>query len=313
MTPYTHLPHSHNGLKAFEAVARHMSFTHAAIELNVTQSAISRQIKQLETELELMLIVRHHRSITLTEHGKQLGDLLKEHFTVVQHNLTLWKSSANHRITIKVAMSFAIRWFIPKLKELNAHFPQYEMVIIPTLDEESEMKYPDYDLLFLSTQRSLQNSNLDNLFFIRNELMAPVCAKPITGEKIDVETILSLPRLHATIDHHDWRDWLSSSNSSTTSTVRNTTFSTLDLALSACLAGQGATMTDLMLILPELEEGFLQCPTNIDIRLSPWRYYCHRAVNTPIINELIDWIKIELEKDSKQLTELAKDNQWTLP
>ncbi|MGR5542432.1 LysR family transcriptional regulator, partial [Vibrio campbellii] len=69
---YRFLPHSHKAFRVFECVARHMSFTHAAQELYVTQGAVSRQVKQLEEFLGTELVVRKHRSIELTERGKAL-------------------------------------------------------------------------------------------------------------------------------------------------------------------------------------------------------------------------------------------------
>ena len=82
MTPYPNLPYSHNGLRAFESVARLMSFTLAADELNVTQSAISRQVKQLEDDLNASLVMRHHRTITLTLQGQELYLALRDNLYI---------------------------------------------------------------------------------------------------------------------------------------------------------------------------------------------------------------------------------------
>ncbi len=327
MTPYPHLPHSHNGFKAFEAVARWMSFTHAADELNVTQSAVSRQIKQLEADLNTTLVIRHHRSITLTQKGEALAKLLRHHYANTENLIADWEKVTESKIVIKAAMSFAIRWLIPKLHVLNARYPDHEIVIVPTMEEDfgqehsqyKNVKNADYDLLVFNTRRpelyhSLHGTNkvqhLANIYFLRQEYMAPVCSRALTNTQFDMSAILSMPRLHSTIDHHDWQEWLYQTQVPDIPTVKNTTFSTLDMALSACLSGQGATVTDLLLVLPELEQGFIQCPPNTEVHSSAWQYFCHCAVKSPIIEDLLAWLQQQTQQDIELLSSLAETNQW---
>lgn len=91
MSPYNRLPYSHNGLKVFESVARLMSFTKAADELNVTQSAVSRQIKQLEDELKASLVIRKHRAIELTTQGKDLYEVLRKNYVALDSLIAQWR------------------------------------------------------------------------------------------------------------------------------------------------------------------------------------------------------------------------------
>lgn len=307
MTPYTNLPYSHNGLKAFESVARFMSFTQAADELNVTQSAVSRQVKQLEQDLNTQLIERKHRSIELTIEGLQLFQALRESYLSLETLLSSWQEPKRKRIVIKATLSFATRILISKVRELNERYPEHEIVIIPSIEEDECLETPDYDLLIFHTRIRERYQGRSNMFFLRDEYMAPVCA----SNAGDVASILAMPRIHSTLDHHDWKVWLAEEKRETLHPVRNTTFFTLDLALSACLSGQGATVTDLLLILPELEREYFCCPEGVRVQNSAWQYLGHQRTHTPEINDLIEWLKLETEKELMQLKRLANKNSWS--
>ncbi|WP_394252095.1 LysR family transcriptional regulator [Vibrio profundi] len=310
MTPYPNLPHSHNGLRAFESAARLMSFTLAADELNVTQSAISRQIKQLEDELNAPLVIRKHRAISLTTQGQELYSTLKENYGALEKVIANWREPKQKRIVIKAALSFATRVLISKVRELNERYPDYEIVIIPVIEEDDALNNKDYDLLIFHTRIKNLYEHKANTFFLREEFMAPVCASNIATQETDLNTILTMPRLHPTLDHHDWKVWLADVEIPPTTRVRNTSFLSLDLALSACLSGQGVTVTDLLLILQELERGFFYCPEHAKVQQSAWTYYGHQQTHSEVIDDLISWLKRETEKEITQLKVLAKKNNW---
>lgn len=310
MTPYPNLPYSHNGLKAFESVARLMSFTSAANELNVTQSAVSRQVKQLEDDLNASLIIRKHRAIELTLQGLDLYHALQGNYSTLESIISSWQEPKQKRIVIKATLSFATRILIPKVRELNERYPDYEIVIIPSLEEDECLNNPDYDLLIFHSRLKDYYDNRPNMFLLREEFMAPVCAASIVTEHTNVDSILTMPRLHPTLDHHDWKMWLADMASSPCQQVRNTSFLSLDLALSACLSGQGATVTDLLLILQELDRGFFYCPENAKIQHSAWTYFGHQRTHSAVIDDLIEWLKVSSENEINLLKKLAKKYHW---
>ena len=310
MTPYPNLPYSHNGLRAFESVARLMSFTLAADELNVTQSAVSRQVKQLEDELEVSLVRRKHRAIELTPQGNELYLALREGYSNIESVLASWKEPKQKRIVIKAALSYATRVLISKVRQLNERYPDYEIVIIPVIEEDEALNYTDYDLLIFHTQLKKHYDNKPGIRVLREEFMAPVCSQSLVTDDLDLDSILTLPRLHPTLDHTDWKAWLSDVAYPPTTPVRNTSFLSLDLALNACLSGQGVTVTDLLLIIPELERGFLYCPPNAKIQHSAWTYYLHQNTKSAVIDDLIEWLIEENEKEVTTLENLAQQNNW---
>ena len=309
MTPYPNLPYSHNGLRTFESVARLMSFTLAAQELNVTQSAISRQVKQLEDDLSASLLIRQHRSIELTSKGRELFSTLKSNFQSIETLISSWKEPDRKRIVIKAALSYSTRSLIPKIRALYERYPEHEIVIVPSIEEDEGIQSQDFDLLILNTRYKQRYKNTPNMHFLREEYMAPVCAQN-AADVISVESILTMPRLHATLDHYDWTTWLNNQAFESIPEVRSSTFFTLDLSLSACLAGQGATVTDLLLVLPELQRGFLQCPSHVKIQHSAWSYFCYIRTESKIVEEIVEWLMEESQTEIAQLKSLAKHNHW---
>ncbi|PML09406.1 LysR family transcriptional regulator [Vibrio lentus] len=317
MTPYPSLPSSHNGLKAFEAAARLMSFTLAADELNVTQSAISRQIKQLEDELNASLVIRKHRAIELTEQGHDLYVALRDSYGNIESVIASWSEPKQKRIVIKATLSFATRVLISKVRELNERYPDYEIVIVPVIEEDEAINSSEYDLLIFHTRFKKRYDNTPDVTFLREEFMAPVCSTSLTNsaslttQDTDLDSILTMPRLHPTLDHHDWKVWLADVEFPPKKPVRNTSFLSLDLALSACLSGEGVTVTDLLLVLQELQRGFLYCPKNAKIQHSAWTYFGHQRTHSPVINDLIEWLKGETAKEIELLKALSHQNHWS--
>ncbi|MFA0086653.1 LysR family transcriptional regulator [Vibrio sp. 10N.261.51.F12] len=313
MNPYSNIPYSHNSLKVFEVVARHMSFTMAANELHVTQSAVSRQVKQLEDELNASLIVRGHRTIQLTLKGQELQDVLERNYRSLHSLLDSWRVTPNQKIVIRAALSFATRSLLPKIHQLSERYPNNEIVVIPVIDEEESLRAGDYDLFVFTTRYGERFEHDPEILFLREEYMAPVCTKPMMNDHGDMDTLLSLPRLHPTLDHHDWRVWLKKVGHVDQKTVRNSTFYTLDLTLSACLSGQGVAVTDLLLALPELEREYLFCPSHAPVHYSAWRYYCHKRTDSPVVDELVEWLKAETQQELEKLKRLSEHHQWGIP
>ncbi|MBO7914399.1 LysR family transcriptional regulator [Vibrio splendidus] len=310
MTPYPSLPSSHNGLKAFEAAARLMSFTLAAEELHVTQSAISRQIKQLEDELNASLVIRKHRAIELTVQGHDLYVALRESYGNIEAIIASWSEPKQKRIVIKATLSFATRVLISKVRELNERYQDHEIVIVPVIEEDESINSSEYDLLIFHTRFKKRYDKAPDITFLREEFMAPVCSTNIITEDTDLTSILTMPRIHPTLDHHDWKAWLADVESPPKKSVRNTSFLSLDMALSACLSGEGVTVTDLLLVQQDLQRGFLYCPKNAKIQHSAWTYFMHQRTHTPIINDLIEWLREETEKEIELLKSLSHQNHW---
>ncbi|NOH71302.1 LysR family transcriptional regulator [Vibrio pectenicida] len=310
MSGYNFLPYSHNRLKVFESVARLMSFTKAADELNVTQSAVSRQVKQLEDALTVSLVVRKHRAIELTPKGHELYQSLSASYHALDKLIGDWSSSHKQRIVIKSALGYATRILLPQVVSLNEKYPEYEIVIIPSIEEDPDLDSEDCDLLIVNTCRKDKYKGRRGVTFLRDEYMAPVYAKSLSDQNVPLQDVLTLPHLHATLDHQDWKHWLTQAKLQGTKKSRDTVFYSLELALSACLAGQGVTVTDLLLVLPELNREFLKCPDDVVLQHSQWQYFCYKPSRSLVIDEIHNWLVEQTQSELGQLKAMCESFGW---
>src|SRR5262245_64839 len=112
-------------LRAFESVARQLSFTKAARELHVTPAAISHQIRNLERHLGVTLFRRTSRSIVLTEHGRQAAEHLHDGFERIMRGVdVLREHEREHTLTISSSGAFATRWLVPRLGSFSRRHPR---------------------------------------------------------------------------------------------------------------------------------------------------------------------------------------------
>ena len=113
-----------NGLRAFEAAGRHLSFRKAAEELSVTPAAISQSIKTLENQLRIQLFVRTTRTLKLTEPAKQALGGIRHGFDVLHETVQRLGGTENKNIlTVSVSPSFGSRWLMPRIERFQARFP----------------------------------------------------------------------------------------------------------------------------------------------------------------------------------------------
>src|ERR1700743_2838970 len=116
-----------NGLRAFEAAARHLSFTNAAAELNVTQTAISHQIRRLEQELGIRLFVRQNRALALTAEARDYLPGVRAAFNDLRLATDrLLRKDNEHVLTVSTLASFAAKWLVPGLSSFPEKKPRSE-------------------------------------------------------------------------------------------------------------------------------------------------------------------------------------------
>jgi LysR family glycine cleavage system transcriptional activator len=126
---------SFNGLKAFECAARHMSFTKAAEELNVTQTAISHQIRRLEEELGVKLFLRQKNSLALTTEGHIYFPRICAAFNEFRYSTEILLENCNKSVlTISTLVSFASKWLLPRLASFQQAYPDIDIRVNASTD-----------------------------------------------------------------------------------------------------------------------------------------------------------------------------------
>ena len=126
-------------LFAFEAAARHMSFTHAAGELNVTQAAVSYSIRQLEAALGVKLFHRAHRAVTLTEAGERFYNDVSMGLSHIKRSAeAIARLDGGQQVTLSCSTAFANYWVVPRLSAFRAQHPEID-IRLQTTDKDVDL------------------------------------------------------------------------------------------------------------------------------------------------------------------------------
>ena len=256
-THYKHLP-SLNGLKVFEAAARHLSFTRAAEELNVTQGAVSRQIKLLENQLDVILFHRHHRRLALTEQGRLLVRPLARAFDIMADAVVRLKHQQQD-LNLKVHPTFAIRWLIPQLHKFQALHPDIQ-VRFTTSSVNVDFSKENFDAGI--THLGEEAPGVSRQVILKEQLI-PVCSPQLLNRHPPLASPEDLKHhvlLHNSPDFKEWAAWADQNGLPDLSLERGQVFEVDDAALQAATAGLGVALGDLFLIRDELAAGRLAAP-----------------------------------------------------
>ncbi|ENY73076.1 transcriptional regulator GcvA [Aeromonas diversa] len=248
-----------NALKAFEAAARHLSFTRAAEELFVTQAAISHQIKALEEYLGIKLFRRKNRSLLLTEEGQGYFLDIKDIFaSIAEATEKLLARSAKGALTVSLQPSFAIQWLVPRLVRFSERHPDID-VRIKAVDLDEGSLTDDVDVAIYYGRGNWPGLRADKL---HTEYLIPVCSPMLlTGPK-PLRTPEDLTRhtlLHDT-SRRDWKAWFRQLGIDAPNVNQGPIFSHSTMVIQAAIHGQGVALGHSVLAQPELDAGRLICP-----------------------------------------------------
>lgn len=252
-----------NALKAFEAAARHASFTEAAEELFVTHAAISRHIRELEEQLGTQLFTRTGRGVTLTEAGQQFGNRLTPLFDAMA-DATREAAAVGkaRRLMVSVEPAIASRWLVPRLGRFNELHPDIELSIDPTT-HLVDFRVDDVDV---GIRYGLGNWPEVDMAKLSDVSIFPVCGPGLVG---DGETLQPQDLARYTLLHENrkqwWADWLTANGVQLTSEWKGTTFQN-HLAIEAAENGQGFALGDQILCTDAILEGWLKRPFASDIK-----------------------------------------------
>ncbi len=243
-------------LRAFEAAARHLSFTIAAQELFVTQSAVSHQVKALEIDLGVRLFTRLTRQLRLTDAGEQLYAVLRESFERVQETVdALRHGSGTGPLRISVRPYFAARWLTRRLGDFSARHSDIEMHLHLT-NEEVAFNRQDIDLAIVWGRGSWAGLAAEHL--IPGHIIA-VCSPALISKCSPLQEIEDLCQhtlLHES-NHPLWHDWLTAAGAGTVKSSKNIAMDDPNVVHQAAIEGQGVALGAEALLEDEISQGRL--------------------------------------------------------
>ncbi len=255
-------------LSSFEAAARHLSFTLAAEELFLTQSAVSRQIQQFETGLGTPLFVRHHRALTLTEAGRVMQRAVVDCLERLRDATALLRVSTPLRhVAVTTTPGFASLWLIPRLAHFTANHPQVDVRVSATLDVQDLMRNQlDLAVRFCATKDALSAGLGAPLF---EETVLPVCSPKLLAnpanplkKPADLEnhTLLAVDGYRGMAFTEDWEPWMRVMGLPELRPKNTMRFTLWADAIGAAVAGQGVAIGRLPLLGDLMREGRLVSP-----------------------------------------------------
>ena len=287
-----------NGLRAFEAAARHLSFSRAAEELYVTPAAISHQIKGLEDYLGVALFRRLTRSVILTEEAQTVLPLVTDAFDKLSQASGLLKESERSGVlTVTSAPTFAAKWLLPNLDDFSAQYPEISVRLDARLDT-ADFERDGVDVGVRLGSGQYPGMRTDALF---TEIVLPIChPRFLQGptplrEPADLKNV---PLLHVDWGRKiegpvpDWDMWLRSVGVDGVDASRGPTFTVEEMAIAAAVRGQGVALASSYAAREDIEQGRLVVPFEASIRASAsyWVIAPERTADHPKIRAFRDWI-----------------------
>ncbi len=261
-----------NALRAFEAAARHLSFTRAARELHVTQAAVSHQVKLLEDSLGIALFRRLNRALLLTDAGQVYAPEVKAAFEQIRLATDrIQQTSTDGPVTVTALPSFSARWLVPRLGRFRQQHPDIELLIDPQT-QLVDLHHSSADIAIRYGSGHYPGLATERFF---TEDLFPVCSPALLNSGLHPlhrpEDLIHHHILHGD-GHSDWRTWLKAARVLGVDPNKGTVFTDSGMLIQAALSGQGVAMARGVLVNDELESGALVRPFDLSLP-AEYAYY----------------------------------------
>jgi DNA-binding transcriptional LysR family regulator len=291
-------------LVGFEAAARHLSFTKAGEELYLTQSAVSRQIKELEDQLGLPLFQRRHRALSLTDAGQQFYAVAAQVITTMRAATERLRTQAGKRrpLTVTTTNSFASLWLIPRLAGFTREHPEVD-VRITAETRVQDLERDGLDVALRHGPASLAGANAVRLF---GERVFPVCS-PKLLKKLPLKKPEDLKN-HVLLQYHDpdvrhpwlhWKTWLEVAGVAGRRPAGTLSFSGYEQIIPAAVAGHGVALGRSPLVKDLIDSKQLAAP--FKSMADPARAYfvivSRNAGQRPEVLDFVSWLKAEAARE----------------
>jgi LysR family glycine cleavage system transcriptional activator len=291
-----------NALKAFEAAARHESFTRAAEELCVTQGAVSHQVKALEAELAVKLFNRERQRLLITEAGRDYLTVIRDALDRIAAGTERLLQRQNAGVlTVSTSPDFAAKWLVHRL----GHFAEAQTGI--DLRVSAVMHHVDFarEEVDLAVRHGDGNwPGLDAVKLCAEELFA-ICSPKLLSGRRRLERpadLLKFPLLHLD-SRNDWTNWLQAAGIDDAAAVHGPVLNRASMIIDAAINGQGVALARTTLAAWDVINGRLVRPFAESLRLAKTYWVvCPKATAAlPKIVTFRDWLLAEAASDLRQL------------
>src|SRR5271166_1521159 len=257
-----------NALRAFEAAARHLSLTKAALELNVTPGALSHQIRGLEDHLGLKLFDRGVRSIALTAAGKALHPGLQAGFLHIRDALASLNALGNTRVlVISTSPGFTSKWLAPRLYRFSIAYPEIDVRVWSSINN-ANFTTDGVDVAIRNLPIDAAHDEALEVEKLVDQSLVPVCSPAFLekhGPFMSPDMLKGVPLIHddslsTRAVMPNWADWLAAAGVRDVDVIRGLRFNSADHALDATVEGAGVLLALDALAYDDLRTGRLIMP-----------------------------------------------------
>jgi len=291
-------------LVGFEAAARHLSFTKAGEELFLTQSAVSRQMKELEEQLGVELFQRRHRALALTDAGKSFYASAAQVLTTMRTATDRLRAQVGKKdLSVTTTHSFAALWLIPRLAGFTRDHPGIDVRIMADTRVQ-DLDRDGLDLAIRHGPASLAGSNAVRLM---GERVFPVCSPKLLKDKAKPLREPQDLRYHCLLQYDDpegrhpwlhWKTWLEVERIADLRPAGTLSFSGYEQIIPAAVAGHGVGLGRTPLVKDLLASGELVAPfkSSADPARAYYAVVSKNAEGRPQVAEFVAWLKQEAGK-----------------
>lgn len=291
-----------NALRAFEAAARHESFTEAAQELCVTQGAVSHQVKALEDELGCRLFNREHRRLVITSAGQSYLTVVRDAFDRLALGTEILLQRQNAGVlTVSTSPNFASKWLVHRLGRFAEQHPAIDLRVAATL-QHIDFAREDFDLAIRHGDGNWPALNVTRLCV---EELFPVCSPALARGRHALRSPADLK--HHTLLHfnerRDWGTWLEAAGAAGIDFSHGPIFNQASIAIDAAVDGQGVALARSALAAWDLGAGRLVRPFALSLKV-PYSYWivCPKPTATlPKITTFREWLLAEAAGDTSRI------------
>lgn len=285
----SHLPL--NALRAFEASARHLSFTRAAIELCVTQAAVSHQVKSLEAQLNVALFKRLPRGLMLTREGETLLPVLRESFDRIAQTLGQFEGGHYREVlTVGAVGTFAVGWLLPRLADFQARYPLIDLRL-STHNNRVDVAAEGLDYAVRFGAGAWHGTDACHLL----EAPLTVLCIPAIAEQLHTPHDLLKHTLLRSYRADEWSLWFHAAGLPVDTLVpRSIVFDSSLAMMDAALQGIGVALAPALMFTRQLENDLIRQPFDVGINTgSYWLTRLQSRAETSAMLAFKEWLQVQ--------------------